>query len=68
MRAATGELVHPTVASFLDYHPHPGLVILPVRDLPPSTTAMLWRRGTDSAKVRAFAQVAPPYPNSAVLS
>jgi hypothetical protein len=30
MRAATGELVHPTVASFLDYYPHPGLVVLPV--------------------------------------
>ena len=57
MRAATGELVHPTVASFLEYYPHPGLVAVPVRDLPPSTTAVLWRCGNLNARVRAFVQV-----------
>ena len=56
MRAATGELVHPTVASFLERYPQPGLVAVPVSDLPPATTALVWRRENGSTKVQAFVQ------------
>jgi hypothetical protein len=42
MRVALGEQVHPTVQSFLDHHSHPGVVSVPIRDLPPSETALVW--------------------------
>jgi DNA-binding transcriptional LysR family regulator len=58
MRVAIGELVHPTVRSFLDYYPHPDIVQIPIIDLPPSETALLWLRANHSAKVAAFAQLA----------
>jgi DNA-binding transcriptional LysR family regulator len=58
VRAATGELIHPTVPSFLAAYPHPGLTSVPIRDLPPSTTALVWSRANDSPKVKAFAAAA----------
>lgn len=58
MRVATGELVHPTVRSFLEHHPHPDIVAVPITDLPPSETSLVWLRGRSNARVRAFAQVA----------
>jgi DNA-binding transcriptional LysR family regulator len=58
MRVSTGEIVHPTVRSFLDHYPHPDVVAVPIRDLPASETALVWLRGNRSAKVTAFAQVA----------
>jgi DNA-binding transcriptional LysR family regulator len=58
MRVSTGEIVHPTVQSFLDHYPHPSVVAVPIRDLPASETALVWRRGNRSAKVTAFAEVA----------
>jgi DNA-binding transcriptional LysR family regulator len=57
-RAATGELVHPTVPSFLAYYPQPELVAIPIRDLPPAECALVRRRANNSAKVRAFVEVA----------
>lgn len=58
MRVANGELVQPTVGSFIDYHAHPGVTSVPIRDLPPSQTALVWLAGTETATVRAFAQTA----------
>ncbi len=58
VRAATGELVHPTVCSFLTSYQYPGLVAVPIRDLPPATTALVWARANRSAKIQAFAGAA----------
>jgi DNA-binding transcriptional LysR family regulator len=58
MRVSTGEIVHPTVRSFLDHYPHPSVVAVPIRDLPASETALVWLLGNRSAKVTAFAEVA----------
>jgi DNA-binding transcriptional LysR family regulator len=58
IRAATGELVHPTVASFLTSYQHPGLIAVPIRDLPPATTALVWARAHDSIKIQAFTRAA----------
>ena len=42
---AQGRLIHPTVAPFAEHFRHPGIAIVPVRDLPPSSTALAWLRG-----------------------
>jgi DNA-binding transcriptional LysR family regulator len=54
MRVATGEQVHPTVPSWLDHHPHPGVVAVPIRDLPPSQTALAWVAALRSPRIDAF--------------
>jgi len=61
MRIALGEQVHPTVSSFLEHHTHPVLTAVPIRDLPPSETALVWVKDNDSAKVRAFVHAATDY-------
>jgi hypothetical protein len=55
---ASGELVHPTVASFLDYYRHDGVVAVPIRDLPPSETGLVWLTANRSPKIAAFARSA----------
>jgi DNA-binding transcriptional LysR family regulator len=54
MRTAAGEIVHPTVCSFLDYFPGPGVTAVPIRDLPPSETALMWLKTNRSVKIEAF--------------
>jgi DNA-binding transcriptional LysR family regulator len=58
MRVASKETVHPTVPSFAEYHQHPGVVTIPIRDLPPSETALVWLKAHRSPKVEAFSQTA----------
>jgi DNA-binding transcriptional LysR family regulator len=58
MRVVTGEVVHPTVASFLEHHRNPGVTAVPIRDLPPSETALVWLRSNETVKVRALVQTA----------
>jgi DNA-binding transcriptional LysR family regulator len=58
MRVALGEQVHPTVRSFLEHQSHPGITSVPIRDLPPSETALAWITGNRSAKIAAFVQAA----------
>jgi DNA-binding transcriptional LysR family regulator len=58
MRAATGELVHPTVPAFLESHPQPELTSVPIRDLPPAETALVRLNSSTSAKVSAFFEMA----------
>jgi DNA-binding transcriptional LysR family regulator len=67
VRAATGELIHPTVPSFFTAYPHRGLVAVPIHDLPPTTTALVWARGNRSVKVHAFARTAADVARSAGL-
>ncbi len=70
---AGSDLVHLTVASFLDHHGRPGVRAVPVRDLPPSRTALVWLAGREDLRIRAFADAArqvvgdlddPPAPRS----
>ena len=42
---AQGRLVHPTVAPFAEHFRHPGIAIVPVPDLPDSSSALAWLRG-----------------------
>jgi DNA-binding transcriptional LysR family regulator len=58
MRIALGEIVHPTVPSFLDHFRHPNLVGIPIRDLPASETALVWLTTNRSMKIRAFERAA----------
>lgn len=55
---AAGEMVHPTIASFLNYYVHDGVVAVPISDLPPSETALVWMTAKHSAKIDAFAHAA----------
>jgi DNA-binding transcriptional LysR family regulator len=58
MRAASGDLVHPTVSSLLAHVRHPGITIVPIRDVPPSETALIWVTESCSPKIEAFVQAA----------
>jgi hypothetical protein len=58
LRVAAGEIVHPTVRPFLDHFPHPGVTAIPIRDMPPSKTALMWLKTNRSVKVEAFARAA----------
>jgi len=58
MRVALGEQVHPTVRSFLDHHSHPGVIGVPIRDLPSSETALVWLTADRRPKIDAFARAA----------
>jgi DNA-binding transcriptional LysR family regulator len=70
---AAGDLVHLTVASFLDHPDRSGVRAVPVRDLPPFRTALAWHAGREDVRIRAFADAAldivggldrPPTPSS----
>jgi DNA-binding transcriptional LysR family regulator len=58
MRVALGIQVHPTVPSFFDHYTHPGVTSVPIRDLPPSETALAWLTANSSPKVAAFVRTA----------
>lgn len=58
IRVALGEQVHPTVRSFLDHHSHPDITCVPIRDLPPSETALIWLTADRRPKIDAFANAA----------
>lgn len=57
MRVAVGELVHPTVEGWMDHHAHPGVVAVPIRDLPPSETGLVWVAAVHSPRVDAFVSI-----------
>jgi len=50
--------VQPTVASAAPRFAHPEVVCLPIADLPLSSTALAWRRGSSDARLSAFLDVA----------
>jgi hypothetical protein len=54
---AQGRLVHPTVAPFAEHFRHPGIAIVPVRDLPASASALAWRRGHPDPARDAFVAI-----------
>ncbi len=58
LRIALGEQVHPTVASWLEHSPHPGVRAIPIRDLPATQTALISLRTVHSPRVSAFIEIA----------
>ncbi|WP_232662772.1 LysR family transcriptional regulator [Pseudonocardia sp. TRM90224] len=55
---ARGDIVHPTVASFTTYYRHPDVTHVPIRDMPPTESVLVWRTDRENAAIRAFATVA----------
>jgi len=58
MRVATGEIVYPTVGSFVDHFRHPHVTALPLRGMPPLATALVWLTAGRNRKVDAFVDAA----------
>jgi DNA-binding transcriptional LysR family regulator len=54
---ARGRIVHPTVPSFAEYFGQPGISYVPLRDMPPLKSGLLWRRRTSDRRVREFVRV-----------
>jgi len=57
MLIAQGRLMHPTVAPFAEHFRHPGIVIVPVHDLPPSSSGLAWLRGHNDPDSDAFVAI-----------
>ena len=55
---ARGRIVQPTVASAASRFAHPNIVCIPISDLPPSRTALAWRRRDSDPRLRAFIGIA----------
>jgi DNA-binding transcriptional LysR family regulator len=55
---ARGKIVHPTVPSFADFYGQPGIVYVPITDLPPLRSALVWRREAGHGLLRAFIDAA----------
>ncbi|MBV9893455.1 MAG: LysR family transcriptional regulator [Chloroflexi bacterium] len=58
MRVAAGSQVHPSVVSVLEHNRLPGIVAVPIRDLPDSETALAWLSADRSLKLREFVRAA----------
>jgi DNA-binding transcriptional LysR family regulator len=56
--AALGEVVYPTVTSFVHHHRHPDVTAVPFTGLPPSETALVWLTRNHTTKTVAFADTA----------
>lgn len=57
-QVATGRVVHPTVPSFANMFGHPDIVYVPIADMRPLRSALVWRRDTSDQRVRDFAEIA----------
>jgi DNA-binding transcriptional LysR family regulator len=55
---ASGKIVHPTVPSLTRLFGHLDIVYVPIIDLPPFRSGLVWRQGTKDARVHEFARVA----------
>lgn len=54
---ARGRIVHPTVPSFATYYGHPGIIYIPITNMPPMKTGLVWRRGSSDPRLREFIRV-----------
>jgi DNA-binding transcriptional LysR family regulator len=54
MAVARGECLHLTVGSLLRHIPQANLVVVPINDMPPCAIVAVWRRGNETATIRAF--------------
>jgi DNA-binding transcriptional LysR family regulator len=55
---ARGRVVHPTISSFASHYAHPQVRYLPITDLPPAKTALVWRRRGTPTVAREFTRLA----------
>jgi hypothetical protein len=55
---ARGRVVQPTVASAVPLFAHPNIVSVPISDMPPSNTALAWRRRASDPRLRALIDTA----------
>ncbi|MFG1708805.1 LysR family transcriptional regulator [Nonomuraea sp. M3C6] len=53
-----GRVVHPTVPSFANMFAHPDIVYVPIPDMPPLCSALVWRRRGSNPLLRDFVAVA----------
>jgi hypothetical protein len=54
---ARGRIVHPTVPSFADYFGQPGITYVPIADMAPLKSGLVWRRRASDPRLRAFVRV-----------
>lgn len=55
---ARGRIVHPTIQSFAAYYGQPGVTQVPIIDMPPMESGLVWRRKAANPRLRAFIRVA----------
>jgi DNA-binding transcriptional LysR family regulator len=55
---ARGEVVHPTVAAVAEYWGHPEIVYVPIADMRPVRSALVWPRRAANPRAREFIAVA----------
>ncbi|MBO0852470.1 MAG: LysR family transcriptional regulator [Nocardia sp.] len=55
-----------TIGSLLTCHPYPGLVSVPVSDLPSCELVPIWHREFESAAIRSFCENIVPVPGAAM--
>jgi hypothetical protein len=58
LKLARGEVVHPTVPSAATYLGGTDLVYVPITDMPPLRSALVWPRRASDARVLEFVAVA----------
>jgi DNA-binding transcriptional LysR family regulator len=58
LAVASGRVVQPVLAPFAATFPHPDIVYLTIRDLPPSRSVLVWRRRDHHRALHEFLQVA----------
>jgi DNA-binding transcriptional LysR family regulator len=58
MQVALGTLVHVAVEGWTERHHHPEVVAVPIRDLPPSLTALAWLTSIANPRTSAFVEQA----------
>jgi DNA-binding transcriptional LysR family regulator len=51
---ARGVIVHPTVPSYATYFRHPDITHIPINDMAPSATGLIWQRRTSDPRIREF--------------
>jgi DNA-binding transcriptional LysR family regulator len=54
---ARGKVVHPTVPSFAEYFGQPGIRYIPIADMAPLKSGLVWRRGATDRRLREFIRV-----------
>jgi hypothetical protein len=53
-----GRVVHPTVPRFADHFPMNGITLVPIADMQPMTSALVWRSAGAGPRLRAFVRTA----------
>jgi hypothetical protein len=55
---ARGRIVHPTVPSFAEGFGQPGITYVPISDMPPFKSGLVWRRRASDPRLRELIRVA----------